>query len=58
MRPLLLPVKVAGREVPTQPHLRQVAVTVSLMPDTVGTVLRAPDDGWRYHTKHVQQLTD
>ena len=26
---------------------RQVAVTVSIMPDTVETVLRAPDDGWR-----------
>jgi len=25
---------------------RRVAVAVSLMPDTVDTVLRAPDDGW------------
>ena len=28
------------------------------MPDTVDTVLRAPDDGWKYHPKHVEQLTD
>jgi len=28
-----------------QPRSRQVAVTVSLMPDTVVTVLRAPDNG-------------
>jgi len=28
------------------------------MPDNVGTVLRAPDDGWRYHPKYVKQLTD
>jgi hypothetical protein len=28
------------------------------MSDTVDTVLRAPDDGWRYPSKHVEQLTD
>jgi hypothetical protein len=28
------------------------------MPDAVDTVIRAPDDGWRYHPKHVQQFTD
>ena len=28
------------------------------MPDTVDTVIRAPDDGWRYHPKHVEQFTD
>jgi len=36
---------------------RQVAVTVLLMPDTVHTVTWAPDDGWRYHPKHVEQFT-
>jgi len=36
----------------------QVAVTVSLMPDTVDTVIWAPDDGWRYHPKHVEQFAD
>jgi len=28
------------------------------MPDTVDTVIRAPDDGWRYHPKHVEQFAD
>jgi len=36
----------------------QVAVTVSIMPDTVDTVIGAPDDGWRYHLKHVEQFAD
>jgi len=45
LRPLLPPVvNVAGR--PAQPRSRQVAVTVSVMPDTVDTVSWAPDDGW------------
>jgi hypothetical protein len=37
---------------------RQIAVTVPLMPDAVDTVIWAPDDGWRYHPKHVLQFTD
>jgi len=37
---------------------RQVAVTVSLMPDILDTGTWAPDDGWRYHPKHVEQFTD
>ena len=55
LRPLLLPVvNVTGLEqVPIQ-----VAVTVSLMSDTVDTVIWAPDDGWRYHPKHVEQFAD
>jgi hypothetical protein len=28
------------------------------MPDAVDTVIRAPDDEWRYHPKHVEQFTD
>ena len=28
------------------------------MPDDIDTVLCAPDDGWRYHPKHVEQFTD
>ena len=44
--------------IPIEPRARQVAVTVSLMPDTVDTVLWAADDGWIYHPKHVEQLTD
>ena len=37
---------------------QQAAVTVSLMPDTVDTVIWATDDGWRYHPKHVEQFAD
>jgi hypothetical protein len=28
------------------------------MPDTVDTMIWAPDDGWRKHPKHVEQFTD
>ena len=27
------------------------------VPDTVKTVVCAPDDGWRYHPKHVEQFS-
>ena len=43
--------------VPVHPRSQQVAAQVSLMPDTVDTVLWA-DDGWRYHPKRVELLTD
>jgi len=36
---------------------RQVAVTVLLVPHEVDTVTWAPDDGWRYHPKHVELFT-
>jgi hypothetical protein len=26
--------------------------------DAVDTVICAPDDGWRYHPKHVEQFPD
>ena len=52
IRPLLLSVvSVTGRS-------RHVAVTVSIMPDTGDKVLWAPDDGWRYQPKHVEQFAD
>jgi len=38
--------------------LRQVAVTVSIMPYTVDTVIWAPDDSWGYHPKHVEKFAD
>jgi len=38
-------------------YLQYLALMRPLMPDTVDTVLWAPDDGWRYHTKHDEQLT-
>jgi hypothetical protein len=28
------------------------------MPDAVDTVVCAPDDGWKYHSKHVEQFPD
>ena len=39
------------------PQLRQVAVTVWQVPDTVNIVVCAPDDVWRYHPKHVEQFS-
>jgi hypothetical protein len=31
---------------------------VCQIPDSVDTVVYAPDDGWKYHPKHVEQFTD
>jgi hypothetical protein len=28
------------------------------MPDTADTVILAPDDGWSYHPKYVEQFTN
>jgi hypothetical protein len=28
------------------------------IPDAVDTVICAPDDGWKYHPKHVEQFPD
>jgi len=46
------------RVVPPPNIRRQVAVTVWQIPDAVDTVDCAPDDGWRYHPKHVEQFPD
>jgi len=43
-----------GTAVTTLLRKRQVAVTVSHIPDAVDTVVCAPDDGWTYHPKHVE----
>ena len=40
------------------PLSRQLAVTVWQIPDAVDTVVCAPDDGWWYHPKHVEQFPD
>ena len=40
------------------PLQRQVAVTVGQISDAVDTVVCAPDDGWFYHPKHVEQFPD
>ena len=34
------------------------AVTVSVRPDTVYTMIGAADDGWIYHPKHLEQSAD
>jgi len=34
------------------------AITVWQIPDAVDRVLCAPDDGWWYHPKHVEQFLD
>jgi hypothetical protein len=33
-------------------------ITVLQIPDAVDTVVCAPDGGWRYHPKHVEQFPD
>jgi hypothetical protein len=40
------------------PLSRQVAVTEWQIPDAIDTVVCAPDDGWRYHPKRVEQFPD
>jgi hypothetical protein len=32
--------------------------TVYLIPDAIDTVVCAPNDGWKYHPKHVEQFPD
>jgi len=39
-------------------YLHPSSETVSVMPDTVDTVIRATDGGWVYHPKHVEQFAD
>jgi hypothetical protein len=36
----------------------QMALTVWQIPDAVDTVVYAPDDGWWYRQKHVEQFPD
>ena len=43
---------------PTHPQERQVAVTVWQVPDSINTVVCAPDDGWWYHPKHVERISE
>jgi hypothetical protein len=46
------------KSVPTLSRYRQIEVTVWQIPDAVDTVVCAPDDGWKYHPKHVEQFPD
>ena len=47
--------KTVTKPIPVQSRSRLVAVTALLMPVTVTWT---PDDGWRYHPKHVQRFAD
>ena len=49
---------VGGVSVPVLPRYQQIAVTVWQIPDVVDTVVCAPDDGWWYYPKHVEQFPD
>ena len=40
------------------PLLLPAAIAVWQIPDAVDTVVCAPDDGWWYHPKHVEQFSD
>jgi hypothetical protein len=44
--------------VETLPRKRQIAVTLWQIPDAVDTVVCAPDDGWNYYPKHVEQFPE
>jgi hypothetical protein len=44
------------KPIPTLPRYRQIAVTVWQIPDALDTVVCAPDVGWKYHPKHVEQF--
>jgi hypothetical protein len=46
------------KPVPILPRYRQIAVTVLQIPDAVDTVVYAPDYGWKYHPKRVEQYPD
>jgi hypothetical protein len=47
------------KPVPNLPRQRQiVAVTVWQISDAVDRVVCVPDDGWKYHQKHVEQFPD
>jgi len=44
------------RPAPTLPQQRQIAVMVNNYQILI-IVICAPDDGWRYHPKHVEQFS-
>jgi hypothetical protein len=46
------------KPVPTLPRKRQIAVTVWQIPNAVDAIVCAPDDGWKYQPKHVEQFPD
>ena len=41
-----------------QEHIQLYLQHLAQVPDAVDTVVCAPDDGWRYHAKHVEQFPE
>ena len=41
-----------------QPYLQHLVFVTPLLLPAVDTVVCAPDDGWRYNPKHVEQFPD
>jgi hypothetical protein len=39
-------------------HLETALHVSGIIPDAVDTGLCPPDDGWKYHPKHVEQFPD
>ena len=50
VKPLLLPAAIVDE---LELYLQHLA-----LPDAVDTFVCAPDDGWRYHPKHVEQFPE
>jgi len=41
-----------------QEHIQLYLQHLVLVTDAVHTVVCAPDDGWRYHPKHIEQFPE
>jgi len=54
-KPVLLPAAIV-EELEQNSNFSTIAVWQ--VPDAVDTVVCAPDDGWRYHPKHVERFSD
>jgi len=39
-------------------HYCYLPLRCDKIPDAVDTILCTPDDGWKYHSKHVEQFPD
>ena len=47
-----------GTSTHRQEHVQLYLQHLAQVPDAVDTVVCAPDDGWRYHPKHVGQFPE
>ena len=57
VRPLPLPAAIVD-ELERSSNSSTTAVTVSQVPYAVDTFVCVPDDGWRWHPKHVEQFPE